>query len=151
MNTRIELLGLSLSIVFASATMAQSYEPPRTASGKPDFQGNWTNAALTTMQRASSYEDVGLVIPPAKIEEFTANHHQNVRQATDDGQVQGELPTGEDLGEGRGYNAAYEARRERLGLLTLSRGVFHFPNREIYLDSKTAQRFLAMMAPKVAL
>lgn len=115
MNTRMKLLALSLSTVLASSTMAQDYEPPRTASGMPDLQGNWTNAALTTMQRSSSYEEVGLVIPAARIEELTANHHQNVRQATDDGQIQGELPTGEDLGKGRGYNAFWVDPGSRFG------------------------------------
>lgn len=115
MNTRMKLLALSLSTVLASFTMAQDYEPPRTVSGRPDLQGNWTNAALTTMQRSSSYEEVGLVIPATRIEELTANHHQNVRQATDDGQIQGELPTGEDLGKGRGYNAFWVDPGSRFG------------------------------------
>ncbi|HAG72312.1 MAG TPA: hypothetical protein DCL66_08935, partial [Gammaproteobacteria bacterium] len=41
--------------------------------------------------------------------------HQNVRQATDDGQIQGELPTGEDLGKGRGYNAFWVDPGSRFG------------------------------------
>ncbi|MFK7865290.1 MAG: hypothetical protein AB8B95_13810 [Pseudohongiellaceae bacterium] len=108
-------LGISLIFSLCGSLMAQDYEPPRTASGKPDLQGNWTNSALTTMQRAATYEDVGLVIPPARIEELTAGHHQNVRQATDDNQVQGELPTGEDLGRGRGYNAFWVDPGSRFG------------------------------------
>lgn len=97
-------LPLTLALI-TSVAVAQSYEPPRTASGKPDLQGFWTNASLTTMQRSSAYEGVGLVIPEDELPEFTNNHHQNVRQATDDGQVQGELPDGSDLARGRGYNA----------------------------------------------
>ena len=104
MITFKRLLGISVT-VFTSAALAQGYEPPRTASGKPNLQGFWTNASLTTMQRAGNYEEVGLVIPLERLEELTTNHHQNVRQATDDNQVQGELPDGKDLGGGRGYNA----------------------------------------------
>lgn len=107
--------GIGLLVCLCGNVIGQDYEPPRTASGKPDLQGNWTNAALTTMQRASAYAEVGLVIPPARIEELTAGHHQNVRQATDDNQVQGELPTGEDLGRGRGYNAFWVDPGSRFG------------------------------------
>lgn len=115
MRTVIQLFGSVVLTIASTSLVAQSYEPPRTASGKPDLQGNWTNASLTTMQRSANYEEVGLVIPPAKIEEFTANHHQNVRQATDDNQVQGALPDGQDLGEGRGYNAFWVDPGTRFG------------------------------------
>ena len=101
--TRLSLTALAL---FSAAAMAQDgYEPPRTASGHPDFHGFWTNASITTLQRAATYEDFGLVIPDERVEELTANNHQNVRQATDDNQVQGQLPDGSDLAGGRGYNA----------------------------------------------
>jgi len=87
-------------VIFAQEN---DYEPPRTVSGKPDLQGLWSNASLTQMQRSKVYPE--LIIPADKIEEFTRNHHQNVRQATDDGLVQGQLLDGSDLGSGRGYNA----------------------------------------------
>lgn len=96
--TGIATLTLSLSVAAQGA-----YEPPRTASGKPDLQGYWTNASLTAMQRNSNFDE--LVIPPNRVADVTASHPQNVRQATDDGLVQGQLLDGSDLGEGRGYNA----------------------------------------------
>jgi hypothetical protein len=93
-------------IVFSSGVgLAQNYEPPRTTSGKPDLQGYWTNASITTMQRATDFSDLGLTIPDDQVARFTSSNHQNVRQATDDNQVQGQLPDGSDLGRGRGYNA----------------------------------------------
>jgi hypothetical protein len=45
------------------------------------------------------------------------NHHQNVRQATDDGLVQGELLDGSDLARGRGYNAFWVDPGERFGVV----------------------------------
>ena len=88
-----------------SAAVSQNYEPPRTSGGKPDLQGYWTNASITTMQRSRDLSNAGLIIPDDEVARLTASNHQNVRQATDDNQVQGELPDGTDLARGRGYNA----------------------------------------------
>jgi len=114
-NLKICLVLLS-SVFTTAALAADAYEPPRTASGKPDFQGYWTNASLTNMQRPSQYGDM-LVIDPAELAEATANHPQNVRQATDDGLVQGELLDGSDLGSGRGYNAFWVDPGTEFGLV----------------------------------
>jgi len=96
----------TLSIVLlSSASLGQNYQPPRTATGKPDLQGYWTNASITTMQRAGNLTDIGLTIPDDQLQNLTVSNHQNVRQATDDDQVQGQLPDGSDLLRGRGYNA----------------------------------------------
>lgn len=97
------ILGTLTLAMSVSAMAAENYEPPRTASGKPDLQGYWTNASLTAMQRNSNFDQ--LVIPPNRVADVTASHPQNVRQATDDGLIQGQLLDGSDLGEGRGYNA----------------------------------------------
>jgi len=104
MNTLKRLLTIAV-VTLTSTALAQDYLPARTASGKPDLQGFWTNASLTTMQRSANYSEVGLIIPDDRLVELTADHHQNVRQATDDNQVQGQVPDGKDLGRGRGYNA----------------------------------------------
>ncbi len=80
-----------------------SYEPPRTPEGRPDLQGVWTNASITTLQRASRYPN--LVLSSDEVARATEEHPQNVRQATDDNLEQGELLDGSDLGMGRGYNA----------------------------------------------
>ena len=114
----LKRLAIAAAITLTSTAMAaDNYEPPRTASGKPNLQGFWTNASLTTMQRAGNYEEVGLTIPLEQLGEMTANHHQNVRQATDDNQVAGQLPEGKDLGEGRGYNAFWVDPGSAFGLV----------------------------------
>lgn len=106
------LLSLSLA---GPVLAADDYQPPRNAYGRPDLTGYWSNASLTDLQRASVYEE--LVIPPDQVADYTARHPQNVRQATDDGLVQGELLDGSDLGEGRGYNAFWVDPGSEFGLV----------------------------------
>ncbi|HOZ28856.1 MAG TPA: hypothetical protein PK080_15925, partial [Hyphomonadaceae bacterium] len=50
-----------------------NYNPPRTPDGKPDLQGVWSTASLTTMMRGGNGDKVGtdLIIPHEKIDELT--------------------------------------------------------------------------------
>ena len=81
----------------------QTYRPPRTLDGHPSFEGNWTNATITSLQRPPRY--TSLVIPPGEVAEQTAAHPQVVRQRTDDELDESKPLTGSDLKGGRGYNA----------------------------------------------
>lgn len=105
----MKLYALALAMVspvlLAATAVAQpsDYEPPRTPEGRPDFEGTWTNASITTLQRHPRYDS--LVLTPEEVVEATRDHPQNVRQATDDNLQAGELLDGSDLEMGRGYNA----------------------------------------------
>ncbi len=90
-------------LMASTTSLAQGYEPPRTAAGKPDLQGNWSNASITTLERNPRYDS--LVLSDDEIGRATDEHPQNVRLATDDNMVAGQLPDGSDLPRGRGYNA----------------------------------------------
>ncbi len=109
-------LGLAALLMASPVVAAQdTYEPPRTPSGKPDFQGLWTNASITTLQRDGRYDK--LVLDPDELAAVTAAHPQNVRQATDDNLQAGELLDGSDLGMGRGYNAFWIDPGSSFGLV----------------------------------
>jgi len=87
-----------------SSAFAADYSPPRTFDGKPDLQGVWTNASITTLERNPRYK--ALVIQPDQLAKLTAQHPQVVRQLTDDEADAGTKNLdGSDLARGRGYNA----------------------------------------------
>ena len=57
------LLGLIVAGL-ATAALAQTYKAPRNAFGQPDFEGVWTNASLTSLERGAQFKTV--VIPEAQ-------------------------------------------------------------------------------------
>ena len=95
---------IALAIASAPATLAQApYQPPRTADGKPDLHGFWTNVSLTSLERSGQFKS--LAIPEADAQKIEA-----ARAAAD---ARSNLPTdpnsgapraGQDVG---GYNNFY--------------------------------------------
>jgi hypothetical protein len=86
-----------------SGQQTNSYNPPRMPNGKPSFEGAWSNATITSLQRQSRYKTLALT--PAEAEKATNEHPQVVRQRDDDKQSADTKFDGSDLGRGRGYNA----------------------------------------------
>lgn len=89
---------------FSAYSQAQDNTIPRTSSGKPSFQGTWSNASITRLTRSSAFDD--LIIPQDQVQQLTQSHPQVVRQNTDDNlDKDSKLLDGSDLSRGRGYNA----------------------------------------------
>ena len=81
MLIRTILAAVALACVAAPASFAQAaYQPPRTPDGRPDLQGTWTNASITTLERADRYKTTTLT--PEEVEQATLNHPQLVRMRT---------------------------------------------------------------------
>jgi uncharacterized protein YegP (UPF0339 family) len=92
-----------------------AYRAPRAADGRPDLQGVWSTASLTTMTRAGpgGQQQAGggnvhdkLVIPQERIDQLTRNSYYNQRLAndqkpTDPGATAGDGRGGKDV---KGYN-----------------------------------------------
>jgi len=111
----ISIAMLLLTFLLHQTAQAQAYEPVRTVYGKPDLQGTWTNASITTLERNARYDSQTL--SDDEVIRQTDDHPQNVRLATDDNMVAGQLPDGTDLGKGRGYNAFWIDPGTKFGLI----------------------------------
>jgi len=115
------LVGTCLAAsALASVGLSHAQEPyasPRTPDGKPDLQGTWTNASITTLERADRYAST--VLEPGEVEKATVEHPQIVRLVTEDiaNTPASGLLTGRDLLMGRGYNAFWIDPGTRFGVV----------------------------------
>ena len=118
MFIRMTLAALAFACLLAPSALAQGdYKPPRTPDGKPDLQGTWTNASITTLERADRYKST--VLRPEEVEQATLDHPQLVRMRTEDSAntPASGLLTGRDLLMGRGYNAFWIDPGTRFGVV----------------------------------
>ncbi|CAN5214581.1 hypothetical protein BH11PSE2_BH11PSE2_21490 [soil metagenome] len=102
--------GLAATLMAGSA-LAADYKPQRTADGHPSFEGNWSNATTTRLERDNTYGD-RLAMTEAelqKIEGATAARNAQMNKPTDLSKGEAGLPECQSgaTGAGCGYNAAW--------------------------------------------
>ena len=95
---------IALAVAWASPALAQeAYQAPRTADGKPDFQGFWTNVSLTSLERPGQFKQLAIPEADAKrieTQRAAANARGNDRTDPNSGAPK----AGQDVG---GYNSFY--------------------------------------------
>lgn len=104
------LIGFALAALATSA-LAQSYKAPRNAFGQPDFEGVWTNASLTSLERGPQFKT--LVIPETQAAAVEAGRARMMSAQGRPTDPNAPAPAaGEDPG---GYNAFWTDPGTRMG------------------------------------
>ena len=75
------LAGLETSPDQAPASIAKPWTLPRTADGKPDLQGNWTNATLTPLERS---DKTPLSLPKEEVQRREQAFRDRVARLSED-------------------------------------------------------------------
>ncbi len=97
----------------APASLAQTYQPPRTPDGRPDLQGNWTNSSITTLER--TIPSLPLVLNPEQVATLEGQRQQQETAANSRTNPETGAPaTGGNIG---GYNAFWLDRGMKVGVV----------------------------------
>ena len=103
---------IALAFACGSAAAQEAYKTPRASDGKPDLQGVWTNASLTSLERPTGQP---LVIPADRAAQMEKQRAQMM--AAQNGRTnpnEGAPQAGRDVG---GYNAFWIDPGSRYGVV----------------------------------
>jgi hypothetical protein len=94
------VVGVCLAALLCGKAMAQEWKAPRTPDGKPDLQGVWTNASLTTLERPPSFKTQA--IPPERAKQMEQARAQMMKATNGRTNPNEGAPT--DRNANAGYN-----------------------------------------------
>jgi len=98
---------LAGSPALAAPAKTATYQAPRTPDGRPDLQGNWTNATLTPLERPAEFKDLTISeADAARLEQANAKQNTEANKASDPNAKVSDLP--QDCGRGfKGVDCGY--------------------------------------------
>src|SRR5262245_40217975 len=105
------LTALAVFAVLASGQQKKSSAIPRTADGKPDLTGIWTNATITTMERPSVFANKP-TLSDAEAKEWEKKQQKELNDQ--DGQSDGPLIAAAGSSGTGGYNVLFVDRGNEL-------------------------------------
>jgi hypothetical protein len=111
MTNRMPLVALLVAL--SAVTVEAQSQIPRTASGRPDFQGNWSNSTLTPFQREVGRGPTYTQAEAAQIENRTDECPPNPGTVAC-GRAEGRGNTNEARLSGNEYNEVYWERGDRI-------------------------------------
>src|SRR6476646_4465119 len=105
MKSALYLIVAALLLPVLSLAQTKPYAAPRTADGKPDLQGVWTNVTVTPLERPQNLSDKAF-FTPAEAAAFEKQIVEENNADRRDGGAQADV--------GRAYNDAWYDRGTRV-------------------------------------
>jgi hypothetical protein len=145
--SRILIVASIAATLAGSTSAAPAYHAPRTSFGDPDLQGLWTNASITTLERARGA--TSLVITPAEAAKLEAQNKAWLAEndkPTDP--AKGAPPAGDDPG---GYNSFWLDLGSKYGVVNgqiRTSWVVDPPDGRVPYSAKGRQDMMAAAIPQ---
>jgi hypothetical protein len=103
--------GLAAASATLSAGASAQARVPHTPDGRPDLQGNWTNATLTPFERPRGY---GPIFTAAQVDSVEGREEARVQRGSQPSDVDRAPPQAGNVG---GYNEVYFDRGDRVAVV----------------------------------
>ena len=114
LKRRLWALSSTILLLLASNAMAQDWQPPRTANGRPDLQGVWTNKTLTPLTRPREFAEIR-ALSAEQVSRLQSGHQDYLAAEFADSNPDREAGAGAQAGDDGNTNDGYNEFWKDLG------------------------------------